>query len=182
MHRKFHRIKERYDDFERSLLRKGSLVAKDTDIGYWSVSHLPSAFDFFSRFNIKYYNSFIDLGSGDGRITLLASLFGLNSFGIEFDQKLLNESIQIKNKLALDEFRNVTFINDDFDGMDISAFDLVFINPDKPFYRGLEEKLRKELTGKLIVMSWEFRPQRLKKVHEEIIYGEKFSVYENPLG
>ena len=50
--------------------------------------------------------------------------------------------------------------------MDISAYDLIYISPDKPFYRGLDQKLRTEATGKVLVHGYEFHPSTLKKEKE----------------
>mgnify|MGYP006422344223 CR=1 FL=1 len=57
-------------------------------------------------------------------------------------------------------------------------YDYVFIAPDRPFHRGLEDKFLEELEGKLIVHSNIFHPEKLKKIQEFDFNGEKFIVYE----
>jgi len=74
-----------------------------------------------------------DLGSGDGKIAMIASLF-TKAAGIEFDEELVKVSNQMKKKLNLD----VKFIQGDFMQSDISKYDVIFINPDKEFAAGLD--------------------------------------------
>jgi len=171
------KIKAKYDAFEKFLLQNGQLLAKDTGIGFWGVSHLDNLHELFQRLNLNDHKHLIDLGSGDGRVVLLASLFGIKATGVEFDDWLLNTSLDMKRKLNLPTSRNITFLKDDFMGMDLSSYDLIYISPDKPFHRGLERKLKKELTGKLVVQSYEFHPKNLNLERDWTINGQKFSIY-----
>jgi len=171
-------VKEKYDRFQQHLLSKGQLLAKSTAVGFWGVTPLPEAFEAFKLINLGSYSSFLDLGSGDGRMVLLASLFGVKSVGIEMDNDLLYQSIHIKNSLALPHFSNAKFLHDNFLDHDMTGYNLVYSSPDKPFHRkGLELKLLRELKGDLLVHGWEFHPQQLKKKEEHVINGEKFCLY-----
>jgi SAM-dependent methyltransferase len=171
-------ISERYTEFERFLLQNGMTITKDTDVGVWGVTHVTDLRDVFTRINLQDHKHFLDLGSGDGRAVLLASLFGVKATGIEYDSWLVNTSLDIKRKLKIPHFENVTLKQDDFMTLDFKNFDIVYISPDKPFFRGLGNKLQKELRGKLIVQGYEFQPTNLELQHEWIINGEKFCVYE----
>jgi hypothetical protein len=174
----FTKIKERYDDFLSYLLNNGLLPARDTNIGYWGVTSLPELYELFDRIKLGGYRRFIDLGSGDGRVVLTASLFGLEAHGIEFDPWLVNTALHIRRKLDLPHFSKTSFREDNFMNHDLTQFDIAYTSPDKPFFRhGFEQKLMRELRGPLIVHGWEFHPQDLKKAEEHIINGEKFVLY-----
>ncbi len=174
----FNKIKEKYDNFQRFLLENGRLPAMDTKIGYWGVTPLPELYELFKRINLGQYKNFIDIGSGDGRVVLLASIFGIEAHGIEYDQWLSNTSIFIKRRLDLPHFRKTRLLHDNFMDHDLSRYNIIFTNPDKPFFRDeFESKLLKELNGQLIVHGWEFHPQHLRKKENHIINGEKFVLY-----
>lgn len=128
----------------------------------------------------KICRSFCDLGSGDGRVVLLASLFNIKkAVGIESDLWLHNVSNHIKNHINLEHFWKAKFIRNDFSKHNVRGYDYVFVSPDKPFYRGLEEKFQKELDGKLIVYGHEtFQPTTLKCLHRFNLNNELFCVYE----
>jgi hypothetical protein len=178
LHDHYKQVKDRYDEFLRYLLSQGILPARDTGVGYWGVTPLPELFDLFSRIRLKDCKSFMDLGSGDGRVVLLASLFGVHAHGIEYDPWLVNSSIFIRRRLNLPSFANVKIREDNFMNHDLSKFDVVYTSPDKPFHRhGFEQKLLRELTGRLVVHGWEFHPNTLYKEEQHIIGGEKFTVY-----
>ena len=54
-------------------------------------------------------------------------------------------------------------IQGDFMAHDLSKYDIIFINPDKPFNKGLEQKLIKEMRGILLVYNQIYRPENMKK-------------------
>ncbi|MBN2457685.1 hypothetical protein JXB31_00975 [Candidatus Woesearchaeota archaeon] len=176
----FSKIKEKYDEFQNHLLKTGRIPAKDTGIGYWGVTPVAELFELFKRIGLHRCRSFLDMGSGDGRVVHLASLFSREAHGIEFDNELVNISTDIRRSLDFPSVRNTSFKLEDFMSHDLSAYDMIYISPDKPFSRsGTEAKLRSELKGKLIVHGWEFLPATLYKEDEHIINGEKFSIYSN---
>ena len=51
----------------------------------------------------------------------------------------------------------------DFLKEDLSKYDLLFINPDQGFHKGLGKKLQDEMKGELIVYNFVFQPHNLKK-------------------
>ncbi len=170
-------VKEKYGAFEQFLLQNGQLLTRDTGVGVWGVTNINDIYEAFVRMKLNTHKHMIDLGSGDGRVVLLASLFGVASTGIEYDDWLLNTSLDMKRKLNLPHFGQVTFRKDNFMAIDLSQYDVVYVSPDKPFFRGLNKKLKQELMGKLIVHGYEFHPINFYMENEWVINGEKFSVY-----
>jgi len=158
--RKFKTIKQEYDNFYRNLLEKGNLPMRSTELGFWNAAISDEVYEVFKKLALQKFNSFIDLGSGDGKITLIASLFCKQAEGIEIDDELFEKSQKMKEKLNI---KNSDFHHNDFHNHPISDYDVVFINPDKPMERGTEKKLLKELNGKLILYGHHFHPKNLKK-------------------
>src|SRR3989338_3426833 len=110
MQQDFEKIHQAYNQFERFLLSKGQLVGMDTDIGYWAVSNCKDVFEFFQKMKLEKYQNFVDLGSGDGRVVLIASLFGVNAIGVEYYPWLIDASLRLKQKINLPQFSRVTFL------------------------------------------------------------------------
>ncbi len=180
MNKKFAEIKRHYDDFHRFLLKRGVLPVRDTGVGYWGVSPLDDIYHLFCSIRLENYKRFIDLGSGDGRVVLVASLF-TNAEGVEADAWLHSVSTHMKQRLShIPETRKAVFHQKDFFQHDISAYDAVFHHPDKPMYRGVESKLLKELNGTLILYGHHFHPSSLKK-EESIQVGDAVAtLYKRP--
>ena len=57
------------------------------------------------------HGKFIDLGSGDGKVVLLASNFAKKAVGIEWDSELHSIAVNLAGKLGA---KNAEFINGDF--------------------------------------------------------------------
>ena len=131
----------------------------DTSKGFWGAAITEHIYEFFKKIKLGNYKNFLDLGSGDGKVVLIASLFGVKATGIEIDDDLIKTSERIKKELRL----KAEFIKGDFFKHDFSRYDVIFVNPDKGFERGLEDKLLKELKGKLFVYNQIFLPRFLKK-------------------
>ncbi len=174
MDSKFAEIKKEYDDFYRDLLRKGKLPLRDTGKGFWGHAIAEEVYEAFKKLNLHRFNSFIDLGSGDGKVVLIASLFCKRAVGIEVDRDLHQKALEIQRKLLIP---NAIFYNNDFYAHSISEFDVVFSYPDQPMEHGLEEKLLRELTGKLVHYGHHFHPTQLSKEHSLIVNGNLFTIY-----
>ena len=84
-------IKEEYDKFYRSLLKKGRLPMWSTEKGFWNSSITDDLYETFKKINLHKFKSFLDIGSGDGKVVLIASLFCKNAEGIEIDDFLHNK-------------------------------------------------------------------------------------------
>jgi protein-L-isoaspartate O-methyltransferase len=165
----FIKIKEEYDNFYKSLLKHGKMPVRDTEVGIWGISAADNVFNFFKKIKLNKYKNFLDLGSGDGKVVLIASLF-TKATGIEYDKELHDKAVEIREKLNL----SANLIQGDFLDYDWSKYDIIFINPDKGFHKGTEDKLLKELNGKLFVYNFVFEPRFLKK-------GKKYWFNETPV-
>ena len=155
----------------------------DTAQGTWAGSIPKEVFAVFKQIGLSPFHKFLDLGSGDGRVVFIAALFCNEVTGIESDKELLNKSLMMKEKLDVKfsmHVKEVKFINQDYQNHDLSEYNYIFINPDKPFYKGTEEKLLKELKGKLIVYGNAFLPLKLREVKSFFIEGTRVGVYEKP--
>lgn len=171
----FLKIKKEYDDFYRSLLRKGRLPMWSTQKGFWNASIADEVYEAFSRIGLQKFKNFLDIGSGDGKVVLIASLFCRNAEGVEIDSFLHNKAEEIKNKFGI---RNATFHNKDFFEHDFSEHDALFSAPDAPLDK-LEGKLLREMKGKLIHYGHHFHPRFLKKEGRFFINGTMMTVYSS---
>lgn len=156
------KIKKHYRDYERDLISGGKFAAGETSHGYYAVSVLDDVEQALTSLNLPKEHSFIDIGSGDGRIACLASQFFDNATGVEGDASLSDFAIKTKKKLNLP----VSFATENFMGTDLRDYDVIFINPDKSFDKELERKLKTEFKGTLMVYSFKYFP---KKEHEKEI-------------
>lgn len=96
-----------------------------------------------------------DLGSGDGRIPVLAGQrFGARAVGIELDPSLIEISRQIAHDNDLDG--KVTFREEDFFAANISAATVVTLYLSAPVNARLERKLKGELRPGARIVSREF--------------------------
>ncbi|MBW2981989.1 methyltransferase domain-containing protein [Candidatus Woesearchaeota archaeon] len=159
--KKFQLLKQRYEEFYNSFYERGSLPVGDTEKGIWGAAVTDHIFEFFKKIKLQNYKTFIDLGSGDGKVVLIASLFGVKAVGIEFDSDLIETSVKIRNELGL----SADFIQGDFLKQDLSSYDIIFINPDKSFELKLENKLLKEMkpSARLFVYNNIFLPNLFKR-------------------
>ena len=174
MGERFFQIREEYDNFYRSLLKSGRLPMWSTGKGFWNASISDEVFEIFRRIGLKSFKNFLDIGSGDGKVVMIASLFCRNAEGVEIERFLHNKAIEMKNKFKIN---NVSFHNKDFFEHDFSEYDILFLAPDAPLNRGLETKLLKEMNGKLIHYGNHFHPEFLKRESSFIIDGTLASLY-----
>lgn len=170
----FNKIKKEYDDFYRSLFKRGRLPMWGTEKGFWNASASDEVYEMFKKIKLHKFKNFLDIGSGDGKIVLIAALFCKNAEGIEIDDFLHNKALQMQSKFG---FENVTFHNKDFFEHDFSKYDALFLAPDTPLERGLENKLAKEMRGKLIHFGHHFQPKDLKKENSFLVNGNLVTIY-----
>jgi hypothetical protein len=154
----FKKIDLAYAKFEAKLKAQGRQLVWETEKGIYGAAPCRRLFELFQKVELENFKGFIDLGSGDGRAVLIASLF-TDATGIEADEELVAVGQRIRHELGL----NAKFVHGDFLEQDISEYDLLFINPDQGFHKGLDEKLAKEMTGTLLVHNNIFLPEKLKK-------------------
>ena len=168
----FQKINTSYEQYYATLKEKGIHSHKETEKGFWLSSVSIEVFDLFRTIGLEQFNHFADLGSGDGKVALIASVF-TKSTGIEFDQELVKRSIQIKEEIGAN---NLRFKKGDFLEEDLSAYDILFVYPDNPLVR-LEQKLLKEFRGDLIVCGGIYPPERLVKKRVVQINNAVFGIY-----
>ena len=170
----FSEIKKEYDVFYRSLLQRGRLPMWSTEKGFWNASVSDEIYDAFRKIKLGKFRNFLDIGSGDGKVVLIASLFCKNAEGVEIDDLLHNKALEVQSRLKIN---NAVFHNKDFFGHDFSKYDVLFTAPDAPFERGLENKLLKEMKGKLIHYGHHFHPKNLKKKESFQVSGSLVTLY-----
>jgi hypothetical protein len=169
---KFESIKKEYEIFYRDILSSGKIPQRVTPAGFWAPTSAEAVRSLFQEIGLSKYPSFVDLGSGDGVVTAVASLF-TESYGIESDERLHSKSAEIKEKLDL----KCDFLHADFLSCDLSAYSVIFISPDDYFYK-LERKLQKEMKGILVVAGNLYVPLNMKLKKEIEVQGRKFLVYK----
>jgi SAM-dependent methyltransferase len=100
-----------------------------------------------------------DLGSGDGRIVVLAAQkYGARGVGIELDPKLVGAAREVVRDANLED--KVTFIQGDLFTASISPATIVTLYLSPGVNRDLEPKLRRELRPGTRVVSHQFRINR----------------------
>jgi len=176
MNEEFDSIKKEYSEYYNSFFREGNLPLRDTGNGFWGPAVSDEIFEAFKKIKLHECSSFLDLGSGDGKVVLIASLFCRNALGIERDKELILHSMRMKDKLKRN---NAVFIDKDFFEHDLSKHDVVFIYPDRPISGNLEGKLLRELKGKLVVYGHHFHPKQLRRENNFTINGTYVGIYSN---
>ncbi|MCB9359393.1 hypothetical protein H6503_05660 [Candidatus Woesearchaeota archaeon] len=175
MRKKFEPIKSIYDDFHMYMLSKGRLMVKDTGKGYWGITPTEELFELFSKTQLDKHKRFLDLGSGDGRAAIVASIF-TNATGIEFDKELHD----FAQEHAKNARSGVTLLNEDYMQHNLSQYDYLFIAPDNYISGPLEDKLKREMKkdAKLVVFGPHYHPKGLKKIETHDIQGSLVSVFK----
>jgi predicted O-methyltransferase YrrM len=168
---RFQIIKQFYNKRRGSLLIDGKFQ-RPTELGYWAASDPQQLFELFQQLHLEKYKNFLDLGSGDGIVVAVASLF-TSAAGIEIDAKLHKDALDIKKKLGLDYSLKCS----DYLDENLSGYDFIFINPDNYFYK-LEKNLVETFKGTLVVTDNIFRPLTLKPAKDVSVRGIIFSVYK----
>lgn len=106
---------------------------------------------------LKPGQKFIDLGSGDGRVVFVASLFGAQAYGIEYDKTLVDISMKARKTLSkkVIDPEKVHFIQGDFFDHDFSAYDVLYLNIGCAESLRLIDKIDREAApGSILIMYW----------------------------
>ncbi len=157
-------IQEYYRKLEEDALRKGRLYTWNTEAGIFGAVNCREMYGFFRKAGLNHYKHFLDLGSGDGRVVLIASLF-TDATGIEFDGGLHHTAEEAKRALK----GRCTFLKEDFLHHNISKYDFLFINPDKGFQRGVQQKLMQDMRKDAVLYIYNeiFAPEGFLKGKKE---------------
>ena len=170
---RFGSIKQAYRKYYfKEFYITGKVPIKDTELGMWGTSSAEDVFRIFNRLAIS--GKFADLGSGDGKVVLIASLFCDSVAGIECDKELVSVSRRFSSNLGI----KADFSLGDYMDADLSSYEWLFLSPDHPI-TALEDKLIKELKGRIIVYSNLYFFTRLNKVQEFESGSVKVIVYSN---
>jgi SAM-dependent methyltransferase len=128
-----------------------------TSAGVWAPSDLKVLFNAFKRIGLGPHHSFLDAGSGDGRVAFLASLFCNNVVGIESDPVMHFISMRKLEKNPL--FKHVVkIIKDDYLQHDFSMYDVVFSYPDGEVSEQMREKCINELRSGAVAIFYVYHP------------------------
>jgi len=172
----FKKVKATYQDFYQKLkLLENRPPYRNTKSGMWATSAAEEVYHAFCHFELEQYSHMADLGSGDGIVVAIASLF-TQATGYEIDEWLYQQSIKLVNSLNLSK---AIFLQEDFLQARLGKYDLLYLYPDKPFYE-LEERLRTTWRGRLLVKGPHFPPRQFKKVAESPPSIGRFVFYESP--
>jgi protein-L-isoaspartate O-methyltransferase len=128
-----------------------------TEAGMWACSELDEVCELFDRISLAGFQHLADLGSGDGRVVMAASLF-TRATGIESDPALHRASQDLAKSLGLNR---AAFILGDCRAADLGPYDLLYIYPDKPL-AWLGHMLPASWPGRLLVYGPYFKPEHMR--------------------
>lgn len=128
--------------------------ARPPDI-FYAPTREAVVYEMLELANISRNDVVYDLGSGDGRIVVLAAQkYGVKGVGIEIDPKLVRVSRQVAGEVGLQD--RVTFVEGDLFTADISPASIVTLYLSTSMNRDLEPKLRRELRPGTRIVSHQF--------------------------
>ena len=128
--------------------------ARSPDI-YFAPTWEPIVYEMLELAGVTADDVVYDLGSGDGRIVVLAAQkYGARGVGIELDPKLVEVSREVARQAEVAD--RVTFIEGDLFAADISAATVVTLYLSPGVNRDLEQKLRRELRPGTRIVSHQF--------------------------
>jgi cyclopropane fatty-acyl-phospholipid synthase-like methyltransferase len=132
----------------------GQLSARAPDI-YFSPTPHAVAETMLTMAEVKPNDVVYDLGSGDGRIPVLAaSKYGARAVGIELEPYLLDRSRQSAREQSVSD--KVRFVEGDLFSADISEATVVTLYLSPSVNRRLEDKLKRELRPGTRIVSHQF--------------------------
>ena len=156
---RFEEMKAHYKMLDDDGLRRGELPMGETTHGFWGTTNMNDAWLLFRRIGLERFTRFVDLGTGDGRIVAIASLF-THAVGIEGDEDLVRKGKDAWEHLGL---RDAELKLQDFYDEPLGAYDIAFMFPDKAFDARLVGKLLEEFHGHLLLYNDIYLPVMLPK-------------------
>ena len=120
-----------------------------------------------------------DLGSGDGRIVVIAAQkFKARAVGIELDPKLVALSRELAVGSEVED--RVTFVEGDLFTTDLSPATVVTLYLSESINLDLEPKLRNELRKGSRIVSHQFRMGRWQPDETRVVEGEELFLWKVP--
>ena len=120
-----------------------------------------------------------DLGSGDGRIVVIAAQkFGARGVGIELDPKLVALSRELAAESVVGD--RVAFVEGDLFTTNISPATVVTLYLSESLNLDLEPKLRYELRKGSRIVSHQFRMGRWQPDETRVVEGEELFLWVVP--
>ena len=115
----------------------------------------PVVYEMLELARVTHHDTVYDLGSGDGRIVILAAQkYGARGVGIEIDPKLVEISRQVAREAQVAD--KVTFLEGDLFTANISEATVVTLFLSSTINRNLEPKLRRDLRPGTRIVSHQF--------------------------
>jgi SAM-dependent methyltransferase len=128
--------------------------ARTPDI-FFAPTWEPVVFEMLQLAGVTAQDVVYDLGSGDGRIVILAAQkYGARGVGIELDPKLVAISRQVARDAEVSD--KVTFVEGDLFAADIAGATVVTLYLSTSVNRQLEAKLKRELRPGTRIVSHQF--------------------------
>jgi SAM-dependent methyltransferase len=123
---------------------------------YFAPTWEPVVYEMLELAGVTRDDVVYDLGSGDGRIVILAAQkYGARGIGVELDPKLVAISRDVARQAGLSD--KVTFLEEDLFAADVSKATVVTLYLSESVNRELEPKLRRELRPGARIVSHQFR-------------------------
>ena len=120
-----------------------------------------------------------DLGSGDGRIVVIAAQkFKARAVGIELDPKLVALSRELAVGSEVED--RITFVEGDMFTTDLSPATVVTLYLSESINLDLEPKLRNELRKGSRIVSHQFRMGRWQPDETRVVEGEELFLWRVP--
>ena len=159
------RIARWFDQRDQELRSTTGSAVHNTTHGIFGATAVQDAFALCERLDLHGSMRFCDLGSGDGRVALVAALF-CTSNGIEADPALHAIAQQAKAELiaGIPAVARCELALGDYRDVDLTGFDVIFAFADHAWPREIEESLRRRARPGVIIAHQDiFRPQILRK-------------------
>ena len=162
--REFEILKAYFDKRDMAFIERKGISVFSTTYGIYGSSDLRDVYALFQRIGLSRFRSFVDLGSGAGRVALLAALFTA-SVGIEGDEELHALALEAKEALAqeLPSLGRCELKNADYVQEELSGYDILFIYADHNWPESFQDKLLRECRGTALSLHNIFSPGKLKK-------------------
>jgi hypothetical protein len=161
---KFRIIERHYKEVDEKVKAKEGKPFFDTTHGIWGASCMLDVYELFLKIKLNERKGFVDLGSGDGRIALIAALF-TDACGIEADLSLCEIAKRVQKDLVhkIPELLRCVFVHADYTKINLSKYNILFTFADHSWSADFEKKLLNECQGTLLSYNKIFLPKMLKK-------------------